>query len=151
MLMTAKTKFLSLILGLTVCALIACSPEEPAATVVVNDAFMPQLAPGQSVGAVFMRIANDTPDDIVLNYVHAPIASNIEVHRTIYDEGMMQMRPVKHVRVEAGKSLLFEPGGYHLMLFGVENQPEVGETFELTLEFEGGVNVITQVRVKRPG
>lgn len=151
MLVASKNYVVSLTFGLMAFALIACSPEQPTPAVVVNDAFMPQLAPGQSVGAVFMRIANNTPDDIVLNYVHAPIASNIEVHRTFYDEGMMQMRPVKHVRVEAGKSLLFEPGGYHLMLFGIENQPEVGEDFELTLEFEGGVSVTTQVRVKRPG
>lgn len=149
--MLAKNTVMSLIVGLAAFALVACSPKEPAATVSVADGFMPQLAPGQSVGAVFMRIANDTPDDIVLNYVHAPIASNIEVHRTFYEDGMMQMRPVKHVRVEAGESLLFEPGGYHLMLFGVENQPEVGETFELTLEFEKGVSVTTQVKVKRPG
>lgn len=149
--MLAKNYFVSLMLGLVALAFAGCSPEEQTPTARVTDAVMPQLAPGQSVGAVFLRIANDTSGDLVLNYVHASIASNIEVHRTFYDEGMMQMRPVKHVKVEAGKSLLFEPSGYHLMLFGVENQPEVGETFDLTLEFEGGVNVTTPVRVKRPG
>lgn len=143
-------KFFVLSFGLIAFALIACSPQEPASAVTVNNVFMPQLAPGQTVGAIFMRITNNSPSDIVLNHVYAPIASNIEVHRTFYDEGMMQMRPVNHVRVEAGKSLVFEPGGYHLMLFGVEKQPAVGEAFNLTLEFEGGVSVATQVKVKRP-
>ena len=150
--MRLNKNFFSLaLIGLATVILVACSRNEQAPVVTVKEAVMNQLAPGQSVGAVYMRIANSTDKDIVLNYVHAPIASSIEVHRTIYEEGMMQMRPVNHVRVEAGKSLSFEPGGYHLMLFGVENQPEVGQTFELTVEFEGGLKVTAPVLVKRPG
>lgn len=150
--MIGKNTIPALLGCLIVISLAACSPDEPAQPgVVVDGAVMSQLAPGQSVGAVYLRITNNMAQGVVLNYVHSPVATDIEVHRTFHEDGMMQMRPVNHVRVEAGQSLRFEPGGYHLMLFGVANLPEVGQAFDLTMEFEGGLSVTVPVRVKTPG
>ena len=124
---------------------------DKSAPIVIDNAYMKQMPPGQHVGAVYLRIINNSKEDLILNYVHSPVAAEVEVHRNFYEEGMMQMRPVKHVRVPAGDSLRFEPGGYHLMFMGVESQFEVEDSFDLVLEFEGGKAVPTRVTVKPAG
>ena len=128
-----------------------CSRNQPVEPVVVENGIMGQLPPGQKVAAVYLRIANNTEADLVINYVHTPIASEVEVHRNSYQDGVMRMRQVNHVRVPAQEALLFEPGGYHFMLMGIEQDLELGETFDLTIEFEGGITVTTPITVKPLG
>lgn len=49
--------------------------------------------------------------------------------------GMMMMREVDGVALPAGERVVFEPGGYHLMLIGLAAPLEVGTTFDIELEF----------------
>lgn len=79
----------------------------------------------------------------------SPIAERVEVHETMAGgSGMTAMRPVARLEIGAGATVRLEPGGYHLMLFGLTGMPAVGETVELTLTFEiaGEVTVMAEVR-----
>lgn len=128
--------------------LLGCSQEKQALE--IEHLHINAMPPGQSTAAAYMTLRNNTDKTLVLNYVHSPIASDIEVHRVIYDQGMMQMRKVQHLSIDAGTTLLFQPGGYHLMLMGIENTPQIGETFPVTLEFEAGYTVSAQAEVRSP-
>jgi copper(I)-binding protein len=61
---------------------------------------------------------------------------------------MMKMRPLPSVTVEAGQSLMFEPGQLHLMLFGVQTTLVPGDlqVFALTTENCGSLLVQAEVR-----
>ena len=65
-----------------------------------------------------------------------PIAAIAGLHETIDDRGVMKMRSVENVIVAADKPVLFEPGGYHVMLEGLREPLKAGAHFPLTLVFE---------------
>ena len=57
------------------------------------------------------------------------------------------MRRVDAVDVPAGGEAALEPGGDHLMLFGLKSGLETGSGFPLTLLFEKAGAVTVEVRV----
>jgi copper(I)-binding protein len=110
---------------------------------------------GQSTtSAAYMTIANDGGDDDLLKGASTPKAKAIELHRTSKTaEGVMQMREITDgLAIEAGKSVVLEPGGIHLMLLGLETALEAGDTLTLTLEFAkaGAVEVLVPVSAQAP-
>ena len=65
----------------------------------------------------------------------------------------MQMRKVEGgLPIDAGASLVLEPGGTHLMLVGLEDALNAGEQLLLTLEFDraGPVDVLVPVSAVGP-
>lgn len=130
--------------------LFACAEKEPE-PVKVEGVFFHELAPNQTTAAAYMRISNQSSKMQVLNYIHSPIAEHIEIHRSSYTDGMMQMRPVKRLSLSPGETKNLEPGGFHLMIFGIYDPIKTGENFDLTLEFESGEVVKVQGLVKSRG
>ena len=61
---------------------------------------------------------------------------------------MMGMREIQGLDVPAGETVELVPGGYHLMLIDLATDLEVGDEFELVLEFEhaGARSVTVTVR-----
>ena len=57
---------------------------------------------------------------------------------------MMGMREIEALAVPAGETVELVPGGYHLMLIDLATDLEVGQEFELVLEFEhAGTRTVT--------
>jgi periplasmic copper chaperone A len=50
----------------------------------------------------------------------------------------MAMRHVEALEIAPGKTEIFQPGGLHLMLFGLKAPIEAGQDVPLTLQFEDG-------------
>jgi periplasmic copper chaperone A len=72
---------------------------------------------------------------------------------TITADGVMQMRKVEGgLPIDPGASLVFAPGGTHLMLLGLEDALNAGEQLLLTLEFDraGPVDVLVPVSAAGP-
>jgi periplasmic copper chaperone A len=72
---------------------------------------------------------------------------------TVTPEGVVQIRKVENgLPIEAGASLVFEPGGTHLMLVGLGDALATGEQLLLTLEFDraGPVDVLVPVSAADP-
>lgn len=123
----------------------------PAADAVrVTDAWARATVPGQKVAGVYLQITS--PVDGRLVAVSAPIAAQAEVHSMKMEGGTMKMRPVKVLELPAGTTVKLEPGGLHVMLFGLEGPLAFGQQFPLTLtvEMPGGRkrDVTAQVRVR---
>ena len=64
--------------------------------------------------------------------------------------GMMTMREVDRIEVPAGETVVFEPGGYHVMLLDLAEPLEVGDTVEVTLTFERAGDVVVTAEVREP-
>jgi|GEM_PF-1055720 len=144
------------VLFMVVCSwVLACSPEKggkqisAVPEVEISAAVMPAMAPGQGVGAIYLSLRNNTADALVINFIESSVSDHIEVHRNFYEEGVMKMRPVTHVRVEPNGKMLFNPGGYHLMVFNISQSLGEGDTFPLTIRFDNGKAVTGTVEVKR--
>ena len=89
-----------------------------------------------SVAAIRLRIANGTAEAVALTGVSSP-DGDATIHRSdVDDQGRAVMSPVDRLEVPARSSLVFEPGGLHVMLNGISRDLDVGDTVDLTLEFE---------------
>lgn len=113
----------------------------------MHDAWVrPPTAPG-APAAGYVTIANTGAAVETLIGARSAVATSVEVHETSTDGGMAGMHPIDRLEIEPGATVTLEPGGYHLMLMGVESLA-VGDTVEVTLEFElaGPVTIEFAVR-----
>jgi periplasmic copper chaperone A len=115
-------------------------------TIRVTDAWA--RSPMQDVGAVYFTVHNGASEEDRLTGVSTPVAERAEIHETVEVEGQMQMQPVGSVAVAPDQDVIFEPGGYHVMLFGLSEPLEVGSTIEVTLIFSHAGNITVQALVK---
>jgi copper(I)-binding protein len=114
----------------------------------ITQAQMPVMPPGQNRAAVYLHLQNRSEQERTILGAASPIAGVVEVHRHLYEDGMMKMRHVPHLPVAAQSSVLFEPGGYHIMLIDVANPPEVGSRFPVTMMLDGGESLVVDVEVR---
>jgi periplasmic copper chaperone A len=126
-------------------------------TVVVDhlelaDPWARAMQPGQPAGGGYLRITNhgDTPDRLV--HAHTARAARVEIHAMSVVDDVMTMRPVEGgLDVPAGETVALEPGGYHIMFFGVADPFREGERLEVTLEFEQAGRVALEFPVRGMG
>jgi copper(I)-binding protein len=110
----------------------ACSP---APEIAIENARVRALIPGQDKTVAYMDVQNRTAGAVTLVGASSASVRAMEIHTTRMDDGVMRMRRLKTVEVPAGETVRFEPGGRHLMLFGVESlDPEL----LVQLEFSDG-------------
>lgn len=114
----------------------------------VMDPWSRALPPVASNGAAYLELSNRgaTPDRLV--GATSPAADRVEMHTHTMDGGMVRMRRVPFVDLPPGEYVTFEPGGLHLMLFGLKKPLAEGETFPVTLRFDHAQPVEVTVTVK---
>jgi copper(I)-binding protein len=95
-----------------------------------------RLSPSGS-GAGYLQIHNGSKVMLRLIGAKSPMVDRIEIHTAKSDNGVMRMMQLKSVDIAAGKMVALQPGGRHLMLFGVMKGLKVGGSLPLTLLFAG--------------
>ncbi|MEN3275738.1 MAG: periplasmic copper chaperone [Massilia sp.] len=105
------------------------------AQVSVKDAWVRATVPHQKATGAFMQLQSTT--DTRLVEVTSPVTPAVEIHEMAMQGEVMRMRKVEGVALPAGKIVELRPGSYHVMLFDLKRQMEVGETVPLKLVFEG--------------
>lgn len=111
----------------------------------VEDARARILLPSRP-GAAWLTIRNAGGEDRLVG-AESPAAERVELHTHIHEDGVMAMRKVEAIDVPAGGEAALEPGGDHLMLFGLKGGLKTGDRFLLTLVFEKAGAVTVEVRV----
>ena len=101
----------------------------------VSNAYVRGLPPGQKVTAAFLTLTNTAEQAFTLQSVSSPVAEKSELHETSQDGVQMQMRKLDALPLAAGETLTFEPGGKHIMLMGLQQSLQEGDTVELRLCF----------------
>lgn len=100
-------------------------------------------------GAVYFKINNAGDQaDTLLSASNPALAEKIEIHSHSNDNGVMRMRQVENVAVPAKGSVLFAPGGYHLMLINLKKPLVQGEKLPLTLKFAKAGQVKVEIKVE---
>jgi copper(I)-binding protein len=107
---------------------------------------------GQSgTGAVFMQLRNKGDEADRLVGGETDVAQVVEIHETVMDGEMMKMQMLAGgLEVPAGGEVLLKPGGYHIMLIGMQRDLEVDDTFTLNLHFEKSGTITVKPRVRLP-
>jgi len=73
----------------------------------------------------------------------------VMIHRTIAKEGMTGMEHAPQIELLPNASLLFAPGGYHLMLLNPKRVLRAGDRVDITLEFRGGLALPVAYEVRK--
>ena len=97
------------------------------AELVVEDGYIRKPIPGRSMSAAFMSINNTGTEDVVLKTAAIAGAKSVEIHTHSHVDGVMRMRQLYELTIETGATVVLEPGGLHLMVFGIQQLPEAPE------------------------
>lgn len=94
------------------------------AELVVEDGYVRKPIPGRTMTAAFMKIHNTAEEDAILTSATLEGAKRVEIHTHTHEDGVMKMRQIFELPIKAGESVTLEPGGLHLMIFGLTTLPE---------------------------
>ncbi len=119
--------------------------------ITVTDAWARATAPSAPNGAAYMTITNTSGADDRLVAASADVAERVELHTHIRDGDIMRMREVDDLTVLTGTTTELAPGGLHIMLIGLYEPLQEGETFPLGLTFEVAGGMMVDVVVLPPG
>ncbi|MEJ5220538.1 MAG: copper chaperone PCu(A)C [Tepidiforma sp.] len=103
---------------------------------------------GTNVTAAYMTIKSSGAADTLVS-ASSPIAGMVQLHEVVTEgsTSKMQEKP-GGFPVPANGTAELKPGGWHIMLMDLKQQPKAGETVELTLKFEkaGEVKIVAPVQ-----
>jgi len=81
-----------------------------------------------------------------------PVAETLQFHSAMDDNGVMKMREVaKGLEIKPGQTIVFKPGGYHVMFKGLKKGLVQGQHVAATLEFEKAGKVAVDFAVESIG
>ena len=90
-----------------------------------------------SSSAAYVSIMNNGKMADRLLDATSNLARKTELHQMEMDNGVMKMRPVESgIDLPAGKTIHLAPGGYHVMLIGLNAPLTADSIFEITLVFQ---------------
>lgn len=146
---------IALTMGLAACsseseAPVEAAPEAPEG-ISVTDGRMNLPAVAGNPAAVYFTITNESGEDMMLRAVSVQGAQTAMFHETSEWNGQMDMQELLQVTVPAGESVVFEQGGKHVMVGGLDEGLEPGGDVEVTLSFVRGDKISFPARVLAPG
>ncbi len=104
----------------------------------IHDPYVRLAPPGAQTTGAFMIIRNSGSADRKLVRAESPVAKTVELHNHINENGLMKMREVQSIDVKANAQAELKPGGYHIMLIGIQKAFKEGDVVPITLSFDDG-------------
>ena len=99
-------------------------------------------------GAAYVTISNRGSEADALLSASTDVATTVELHETVKQDGKMVMRPLPKFDVPAGGQLEMKPGSYHIMLLGLKQDLKPGEAVNVGLSFEKAGQMSVEAPVK---
>ncbi len=131
-------------------AAVAENPENAPGTA-LTDVVVQLPAVAGRPGVAYFNLSNGDGPARKLASVHVDGVGRTEMHETKQENGVSKMAPVKDVALEAGKTLSFAPGGYHVMLFDIDPALKAGGTTEVTLALDNGDKISAKATIRSVG
>lgn len=119
------------------------------AEVQIKDPYARAVPEGQLNSAAFMQIENTGNKDLAIVSGSSEASDVVELHTHTNDNGVMRMRKVDKIDLPAQQSVELKPGGLHVMLIGLKQGLNEGDTVELNLTFSDGTSQTIQTPVKK--
>lgn len=164
--MPVPARLAGVVLALTV-AVAGCGQEgpqaEPSASAVSSEA--PEAKPGLALtqgalvlpavrsnpGAAYFTLTNTGTKPVTLAAIDVAGAGMAMLHETVEADGHSEMRALSDPVIPAGGSLVFAPGGKHVMVDAVPTDWKPGGSAEVTLVFADGDKLSAPLAIVAPG
>lgn len=95
-----------------------------------------RVLPGTAPAGGYFTIINDGLDSVILTGVDSPAFDRGDMHESTIQAGQNVMEKHPTVSIAAGEQMAFQPGGYHLMLMGRQQELAVGDDVTVVLKFD---------------
>lgn len=117
----------------------------------VAGAWVPEPPAVARNGVAYLTLLGGEQDDVLLG-AGTPVAEVVELHETSLANGILRMRPVASLPVQARQRIEFAPGGLHMMLINLRQPLRQGAKVMLELRFKkaGELKVEAEVRSLPP-
>lgn len=116
-------------------ALAACSPPPQ---IDADAAYVRLPAVKGNPAAAYFTVHGGTADTALFS-VSSPVAIRAEMHESMKSGAMTSMKPIGQVPLPAKSTLVFGPGGRHVMLFDINPGIKRGSKVPLTFTFSNGL------------
>jgi copper(I)-binding protein len=110
-----------------------------------------RATPGVEVAAAYLTLHNGGTQPVVVNGVTSPAAGAAMIHESSLVNGQSTMRAHEPLRIGAGETVRFTPGGLHIMLHRLKRPLAPGDEVPLVLLLEGGGSLTVTARVRALG
>lgn len=91
--------------------------------------------------AMYFKIENKGDKADTLFKVSSEAAELVQIHETFKKNGLMGMKEVKYIPIPAGSSVIFKPGGYHVMFIKLVKNLKTKHKAKATLYFKSGKKI----------
>ena len=132
-----------------VAALTGCDRPPPDGTVRVSDVWVRLPAAKNRPGGAYFRMEAGSEGTRLLG-VSSPGVRWIELHETSMAGDKAKMKQRKEIEFPSRGELVFEPGGRHAMLFGINARVKPGDRIPLTFSFNVAPPVTVEAEVRGP-
>ncbi len=131
------------LLGVALALLAAC---QPPAQLLVEKANV-QLSPVKDNPSVLYFTIRGGPTDTVLRSINSPSILRLEMHETVEENGMSMMKPITAVAVPERGNVEFEPGGKHVMVWGIDPGAIKAGKAEFVFSFSNGDKIAVDAKL----
>lgn len=127
------------------CLLIALGTAQGAdsAGISIENPWARATPPGSKSAAIYLTIKNTSEIGVTVAGIATEVAHMAHIHQTRAQDGMMRMDSITTFSLKPGESRMFEPGGLHIMLMGLNQALVEGMTFNIEISFDQDISPIT--------
>ena len=116
--------------------------------VLVENGYARESIPGTSISSAYMAISNLSAKNIKLVAASSSISDRIEIHEHTMWDGLMRMRQRDYVDILAKNTVIFQPSGFHLMMFELKQPLKAKEYIVITLHFDDKSSIDVSYTIK---
>ncbi len=99
----------------------------------------------QSATAVYISFFNNSDKNYEIQSVNTDIADKAEIHDIQIDNDIVKMKLIEKLKIGPREQIFLQPGGKHIMLFGLRKKLEEGDKFFIS--FQVNKDTILQAEV----
>ncbi len=144
---THARKILGIVLFFTGALNMATAQEQ--ATFTFSNIRVPEAPPVAAVMVAYMHVKNNTDKEKTISQISSPQFKRVEVHKMSMANGMMNMKQLKALTIQAQQTIILESGGIHVMLIKPLKPLKHNDKVTLIFKFSSGASTIINTFVKR--
>jgi len=114
----------------------------------IENAWSPEAPPVAKVMAGYLKIKNNSNNDIKIQSASSNLFNRVEIHLTEMTNGMMRMIKQENLNIKANGHIELKPGGLHMMLIGRKQPVKKGSIIPVTLTLDNGEKTTINLMVK---
>ncbi|XOB63074.1 copper chaperone PCu(A)C [Campylobacterota bacterium DY0563] len=114
----------------------------------IEDGYIRATPPNLPNSAAFMKVKNSSNETVSLVKASSSASKVVELHTHLMKDSVMKMVQVPSIDIPANTEVSLQPGGFHIMLIGLNQALKEGENITLTLEFSNGESKTLTLPVK---